>query len=211
MVTIVKHEWHQVDSQFALELDIDMLGEIYPDMDEDELATLMEQIESGEVSVDEIVEAAYDEGVDLDWDRQYDDWWTDRKGGYEITYELGDESSWVTPDTPPEPTHKCTKCRWQGQSYEAGTQYLREDGSVIEDYYNNDEDADSTKDVCPMCDSELEMTEIGKQKEEEHKKRMAELDEMFPEEADDDTLEQALDELKADFENQLGVESEKKK
>ena len=38
MVTIVKHEWHQVDSQFAYELTKDVLEEIYPDMDEDELA-----------------------------------------------------------------------------------------------------------------------------------------------------------------------------
>jgi hypothetical protein len=184
MVTLVKHEWHQVDSQFALELDEDLLSEIYPDMDENEIADLMRQIEEGEVSVDEVVEAAYDQGVDLEWDRQYDDWWTDRKGGYDITYELGDESSWVTPDTPPEPTHKCTKCRWTGQSYEAATQHLREDGSVIEDYYNNDEDADSTKDVCPMCDSDLELTPEGLVKEEERKKRLAEIDAIMAEDDD---------------------------
>ena len=37
MVTLVKHEWHSVDSQFALELDIDLLGEIYPDLKKKEL------------------------------------------------------------------------------------------------------------------------------------------------------------------------------
>jgi len=31
MVTIDKHEWHQVDAQFAYELDDDTLREIYPD------------------------------------------------------------------------------------------------------------------------------------------------------------------------------------
>jgi hypothetical protein len=30
MVTIVKHEWHQVDSQFEIELDEALLSEIYP-------------------------------------------------------------------------------------------------------------------------------------------------------------------------------------
>jgi hypothetical protein len=41
------------------------------------------------------VSDAEDADVYLDWERQYDDWWTDRKGGYEITYELGDDDSWT--------------------------------------------------------------------------------------------------------------------
>jgi hypothetical protein len=90
MVTLVKHEWHQVDSQFAIELDEGLLSEIYPDLDEDEIIEKLAKVESGEISVDEIVEAAVDNGVDLDWDRTYDDWWTERKGGYEVTFELGE-------------------------------------------------------------------------------------------------------------------------
>jgi hypothetical protein len=90
MVTLVKHEWHQVDSQFEIELDESLLSEIYPDLDEDEITEKLAQIESGDITVDEIVEAAYDNNVDLEWDRTYDDWWTDRKGGYEVTYELGE-------------------------------------------------------------------------------------------------------------------------
>ena len=178
MVTLVKHEWHQVDSQFALELDEALLSEIYPDLDDDEIANMLEQIENGEISVDEVVEAAYDNDVELNWDRQYDDWWTDRKGGYDVTYELGDESSWHEPDAPPEPTHKCTKCRWTGSKYETANQYLREDGSVISDYFESDEDSHSTRDVCPMCDSDVELTEEGQKREEEYKKLMAELGNM---------------------------------
>lgn len=177
MVTLVKHEWHQVDSQFALELDEALLSEIYPDLDDDEIASMLEQIQNGEISVDEVVEAAYDNDVELYWDRQYDDWWTDRKGGYDVTYELGDESSWHEPDTPPEPTHKCTKCRWKGQSYETGTLYLNEDGSVHEE---DDLEHHSTKDVCPMCDSDVELTEVGIEKEkerEEWRKKWEEMDE----------------------------------
>ena len=90
MVTIVKHEWHQVDSQFEISLNESLLSEIYPDLDEDEIAEKLALVESGEISVDEIVEAASDNSIDLDWDRTYDDWWTDRKGGYEVTYELGE-------------------------------------------------------------------------------------------------------------------------
>ena len=90
MVTIVKHEWHQVDSQFEISLDESLLSEIYPDLDEDEISEKLAQIESGEISVDEIVEEALNNNVDLEWDRTYDDWWTERKGGYEVTYELGE-------------------------------------------------------------------------------------------------------------------------
>ena len=38
MVTIVKHEWHQHDRQYAIELDEALLSEIYPDLDEDEIS-----------------------------------------------------------------------------------------------------------------------------------------------------------------------------
>lgn len=176
MVTIVKHEWHQVDSQFAYELTTEILAEIYPDMNEDELDELLVQIETGYKDVEEVINDAWDQGVEIEWDRQYDDWYTDRKGGYEITYELGDDDSWVEPAKEPEPTHKCTKCRWTGQKYDTANQYLRKDGSVIENYFESEEECDSTKDVCPMCDSEVELTEAGKNKEQKMKELMDDLD-----------------------------------
>lgn len=94
MVTLVKHEYHQVDSQFAFELDDKKLSEIYPNLSTDEISALLEKITNGEKPIDEIVEDAYNNDVDLEWEGQYDDWWTVRKGGYEVIYELGDESSW---------------------------------------------------------------------------------------------------------------------
>ena len=118
MVTIVKHEWHQVDAQFAYELTEETLAEIYPDLKNKEIKKMLKDIENGEVDVETIINDAWENDVEIEWDRQYDDWWTDRKGGYEVTYELGDESSWVD-NTPPPPTHKCTKCKWTGQSYDA--------------------------------------------------------------------------------------------
>lgn len=172
MVTLVKHEWHQVDAQFAFELDEDKLSEIYPDLDEDEIASLLKQIEDGEVSVDDVINEAWDNDVEIEWDRQYDDWWTDRKGGYEITYELGDESSWHAPNTPPEPTYKCTKCKWTGQSYDAEWQWEDKDGNEY----------DEAKNVCPYCESDIELTPEGIVKEEESKKRMAEINAMLDEE-----------------------------
>lgn len=88
MVTIVKHEWHQVDSQFTAEIDEDLLSEIYPDLDEDEISTMLKQVEDGEVDIDTLIGEALDNNVDIEWDREYDDWWTERKGGYEVTYEV---------------------------------------------------------------------------------------------------------------------------
>lgn len=179
MVTIVKHEWHSVDSQFAYELDTEILAEIYPDLSEDELDELLVQIETGYKDVEEVINDAWENDIEIEWERQYDDWWTERKGGYEVTYELGNEDSWHSEPAPAEPTHKCTKCRWKGQSYETGTMYLNEDGSI---YKEDDLEFHSTKDVCPMCDSDLELTEEGVKRDQSMKKLMDDLDnEIFDE------------------------------
>ncbi len=175
MVTLVKHEWHQVDAQFAFELDADTLSEIYPDLDEDEIAAKLQEIENGEVSVEDIISDALDNDVEIEWDRQYDDWWTDRKGGYEVTFELGDESSWHAPDTPPEPTHKCTNCKWTGQSYDAEWQWEDKDGNEYEE----------AKHVCPYCESEVELTEAGVIDEANKKARFEEIQSMISEEDDE--------------------------
>lgn len=176
MVTLVKHEWHQHDRQYAIELDEDLLSEIYPDLDEDEIKEKLQQIEDGEIDIEDVINDAWENDVDIEWDFQYDDCWTDRKGGYDVTYELGDESSWVD-NSPPEPTHKCTKCKWKGQGYDAEWQWEDADGNEY----------DEAKKVCPMCDSELELTEHGVVEEEAQRKRMAEIDAML---AEDDESEQ---------------------
>ena len=179
MVTLVKHEWHQVDSQFALELTKDMLEEIYPEYDEDELEKLWQEVESGDADIDEIINDAWNNDVELEWERQYDDWWTDRKGGYEITYEYGDEDSWHHEPPPPEPTHKCTKCKWTGQSYDAEWQWPED----------NEEGDKEPKKICPYCESDVELTEHGIQEEKEREERYAKIKEELDKiqlEGDDD-------------------------
>ena len=173
MVTIVKHEWHSHDRQYAIELDEDLLSEIYPDLKKKEIKKMLKDIENGDIDVEEVIDEAYNNDIEIEWDFQYDDCWTDRKGGYEVTYELGDESSWVD-NSPPEPTHKCTKCKWKGQKYDAEWQWEDSEGNSY----------DEAKHVCPMCDSDLELTPEGVIKEEEQKKRMAEIDAMFAEDDD---------------------------
>lgn len=91
MVTVVKSEWHQVEKRYGIEIDIDIVQEVYPDIDEEEAEKVLENLQDGTLDIEEFLDAAWNEGVDLDWDwLDEDDWWTDRKGGYEVTYEVQD-------------------------------------------------------------------------------------------------------------------------
>ena len=90
MVQIVKSEWHQVEKRYGIEIDRDLFGEIYSDIeDEGEIDLMFLQFENVELDIEEVVQKAWDESVDLDWEwLDEDDWWTDRKGGYEVTFEV---------------------------------------------------------------------------------------------------------------------------
>ena len=193
MVTIVKHEWHQHDRQYAIEIDEELLGEIYPDLDEDEIKQKLADIESGEVDYEDVFNDASDNDVEIDWEFQYDDCWTDRKGGYDVTYELGDEKSWVVEPEPAPHTHKCTNCKWTGQSYDAEWSWVDKDGTEIDD----------PRKVCPYCESDTELTEAGVAEEKasaERTARWAKEAEEDEELVDESELEEALAELKAEFE-----------
>ena len=93
MVQVVKSEWHQVEKRYAVDIDIDMLTEIYDvdELTEQEIEDKMELLSNGDISPEEIIQDAYNNGIDIDWDwLDEDDWWTDRKGGYQITYNLSE-------------------------------------------------------------------------------------------------------------------------
>lgn len=93
MVQVVKSEWHQVEKRYVVDIDIDMLTEIYDvdELTEQEIEDKMELLSNGDISPEEIIQDAYNNGVDIDWDwLDEDDWWTDRKGGYQITYNLSE-------------------------------------------------------------------------------------------------------------------------
>ena len=155
MVTVVKSEWHQVEKRYGIEIDADTLSEIYPDLDEDEIQAKLNGLESGDEDIDEVINDAWENDVDLDWDYlNDDDWWTDRKGGYDITYSVEDwevREEYVSPVT-----HKCTKCKWEGSKFDA-------DWVWPEDDETGEREA---KKVCPMCESDTELTEIGVQEEQ---------------------------------------------
>jgi hypothetical protein len=202
MVTVVKHEWHQHDRQYAIEIDEALLSEIYPDLDENEIAQKLADLEAGELDYEEVLDDANENDVEIEWEFQYDDCWTDRKGGYDVTYELGDESSWHSEPEPVPHTHKCTKCKWTGQSYDADWQWPEDDETGERE----------AKKVCPYCESDTELTEAGIKDKQESDERDARWAKEAVEEEDEGEdpvdateLEAALEELKAEFET-LSVE-----
>ena len=90
MVQIIKSEWHQVEKRYGAEIDRDKFGEIYSDIeDEAEIDLMFLQFENGELDLEEVFQKAWNDSVDIDWEwLDEDDWWTDRKGGYEVTFEV---------------------------------------------------------------------------------------------------------------------------
>jgi len=150
MVSIVKSEWHQVEKRYGIEIDADMLTEIYPELDEDAIEAKLAALESGEEDVEEVLNEAWNNDVDIDWDYlNEDDWWTDRKGGYDVTYKV--EEWKVHEDYVSPVTHKCTKCKWTGSQYEAQWSWEDKDGKELDEAIK----------ICPMCDSATELTEVG--------------------------------------------------
>lgn len=88
MALIIKSEWHQVERRFSFDLNEDLLSEIYPELNEAEIEETLQQIVDGELLFEEVLQDAYDNNVEIEWEWEDDDWWTDRKGGYEITYQV---------------------------------------------------------------------------------------------------------------------------
>jgi Zn finger protein HypA/HybF involved in hydrogenase expression len=155
MVNVVKSEWHQVEKRYGIVIDEDIIAEIYPDLDEEEIAEIMTELENGDRDITEIIDASWENDVDLNWEYlNEDDWWTDRKGGYDVTYSAED---WEVRQEYVSPTiWKCTKCKWQGDKWASDTVYHREDGTIIEDYFQSEEEKHHTSESCPMCDSPVD-------------------------------------------------------
>jgi len=86
---IIKSEWHQVEKRYAIDIDEDILNEIYPNAKVEEIEEIVRQLKDGELEASSVIEDAFTNSVDIDWDwLDEDDWWTDRKGGYDVTYEI---------------------------------------------------------------------------------------------------------------------------
>lgn len=89
---IIKSEWHQVEKRYAIDIDENLINEIYEDATVEEIEEIIRQLKDGELEVSSVIEDAWTNDVAIDWDwLDEDDWWTDRKGGYDVTYEVDKE------------------------------------------------------------------------------------------------------------------------
>jgi len=89
---IIKSEWHSVEKRYAIDIDENVINEIYEDATVEEIEEIMRQLKEGELDASTVIEDAWTNDVDFDWDwLDEDDWWTDRKGGYDVTYEFEGE------------------------------------------------------------------------------------------------------------------------
>ena len=86
---VIKSEWHQVEKRYAIDIDENLVNEIYEDATVEEIEEIIRQLQEGELEASSVIEDAYTNDVTIDWDwLDEDDWWTDRKGGYDVTYEV---------------------------------------------------------------------------------------------------------------------------
>lgn len=133
MVTIIKSEWHQVERRYGLDIDEDILQQIYPDFTDVEITEVLDELKSGVITVDTIIEDAQSNGVYIDFEwLDEDDWWTDRKGGYEVTYEVTESSDDAVSEEDEDDTEdndddaeeedpelSCHSCPWEGSRTQA--------------------------------------------------------------------------------------------
>jgi hypothetical protein len=89
---VIKSEWHQVEKRYAIDIDENLINEIYEDATVEEIEEIIRQLQDGELEASSVIEDAYTNDVTIDWDwLDEDDWWTDRKGGYDVTYEISND------------------------------------------------------------------------------------------------------------------------
>ena len=89
---VIKSEWHSVEKRYAIDIDENVINEIYEDATVEEIEEIMRQLKEGELDASTVIEDAWTNDVTIDWDwLDEDDWWTDRKGGYDVTYEFEGE------------------------------------------------------------------------------------------------------------------------
>ena len=92
MMRVIKSEWHQVEKRYAIDIDENLINEIYQDATVEEVEEIVRQLKDGELEASSVIEDAWTNDVTIDWDwLDEDDWWTDRKGGYDVTYEIEKE------------------------------------------------------------------------------------------------------------------------
>lgn len=89
----IKKEYHQVISYFHYYFDEEELVEVFGSVDRF-LEIASHESDDGEAEGEEPTDEERDTFIDFINESEYerdDDWWTDRKGGYEVNFQLGEE------------------------------------------------------------------------------------------------------------------------
>ena len=90
---ILMSEWHSVEKRYAAEIDEETINAIYLDATVDEIEEIVRQLIAGELNVSTVIEDSLINNVSIDFEwLDEDDWWTDRKGGYDVTYAIDEDS-----------------------------------------------------------------------------------------------------------------------
>ena len=93
-----KTEWHQVASEFKYDVDDEFIIRDFSSVQrfkeilshqEQQFGSKIEPI--GEEPTDEENDKFWEFVSECDYERE-DDWWTDRKGGYEVTFSYDEET-----------------------------------------------------------------------------------------------------------------------
>jgi hypothetical protein len=92
-----KTEWHQVSSEFKYDCPDEAIVETFGSVERFKEILSHQELEfnskiepHGEKPTDEESDKLWDFIAELDYERE-DDWWTDRKGGYDVTYNYNED------------------------------------------------------------------------------------------------------------------------
>ncbi len=81
---VIKSELHQVERRYATDIDIDFLAQVYFDMSDKELNEAMNRLESGELTIKELMEDAKYAWYEINWESLDEDSWEYLDVIYEI-------------------------------------------------------------------------------------------------------------------------------
>ena len=86
MVTLVMSEWHEVERRLVFHVDKALIKQVYPDLTAKEITQVLKKLEAGDkYDVTKFVNDAQSDG-ELDWEHDYDNWYSMNRGGYQVTY-----------------------------------------------------------------------------------------------------------------------------
>jgi hypothetical protein len=87
MVTLVMSEWHEVERRLTFSVDKATVKAVYPKLKAKEILEVLKKLEAGNnPEITKFVNNAAANGVELDWQHDYDNWYSMNKGGYQVTY-----------------------------------------------------------------------------------------------------------------------------